>query len=461
MNTLKAINLITITTFLMLISTATQACMSGESEPNDTMATANINLCSGTTVTGSLDNNDVDWFTFDIAEAGIINISLDHGKKDNFNWSLYESDGTLLLQASSIQRPETATQQLTVAGSYFLKLSSSKGTGWYDLDINFSPGGSGSACNYGDRPRTPGGLKQWISGNTIDSCASLYDGSGATLLMGGGAEVDEAFTDRVIPHVGEGIDVVVLRTTGTNAYNDYLLDLLNADSVETIIIDKRSKANEDYVDWAIRSAEFVWVAGGDQTDYLNQWEGTKVQAALQSVFDKGGVIGGTSAGMAIMAASIYDPDGVGSAVSSEVVTDFCHNTLSFSSKFVDIPVLNNSLTDTHFQNRDRMGRTIVSLGHHNNEHFSIAASEKSAIFITNDGQSIVDGTGEVYIFRETPQTTRDQITCGQPVVYSNISRIKLLAGDHYNFITLINSGVELIVDIDGRNANFYNPTNPY
>jgi cyanophycinase len=416
MNMLIISNYIAKAIFLMAISTSTHACMSEESEPDDTSATPNIDLCSGTTVTGILDNNDVDWFTFDVAEAGIISISLEHSGKDNFNWSLHESNGSLLLNASSKQIPETAEQQLTGPGSYLLKLSSVKGTGWYDLDVNFSPDGSDSTCSYGNRPKTPGGLKQWISGNTNDSCVSLSAGSGATLLMGGGAEVDEAFTDRVTPHVGQGIDVVVLRTTGTNAYNDYLLDLLNADSVETIIVDKRSKADEDYVDWAIRSAEFVWVAGGDQTDYLNQWEGMKVQSSLQSVFDKGGVIGGTSAGMAIMSASIYDPDGVG---------------------------------------------TAVSLGHHNNNHFSIAASERSAIFITNDGQSIVDGTGEIYIFRETPQTTRTQLACGQPLIYTSISRTKLLSGDSYNFITQSNNGIEIIVDVDGRNTNFYNPTNPY
>lgn len=461
MNMLTKVNYIAKTIFLMILSTSAQACMSEESEPNNSESTATIDLCSDTTITGNLDSNDVDWFTIDVVEAGILKISLNHGRKDNFNWSLYESNGSLIMQASSRQRPEVASQQLTETGEYLLKLSSSKGTGWYDLDINFSADSSGSACSYGDRPKVPGGLKQWLSGNTSDSCISLSAGSGATLLMGGGAEVDEAFTDRVTPHVGEGIDVVVLRTTGTNAYNDYLLDLLNADSVETIIIDKRSKADEEYVEWAIRSAEFVWVAGGDQTDYLNQWQGTKVQTALQSVFDKGGIIGGTSAGMAIMAASIYDPDGVGSAVSSEVVTDFCHNTLSFSNKFVNIPVLNNSLTDTHFQDRDRMGRSIVSLGHHNNAHFSIAASERSAIFITNDGKSIVDGTGEIYILRETSATIRSQLTCGHPVVYSNISRVKLLAGDSYNFITLMNNGVEIMVDIDGNNTNFYQPTSPY
>ena len=54
---------------------------------------------------------------------------------------------------------------------------------------------------------------------------------------------------------------------------------------------------------------------------LNQWAGTKTQAAIQHVFDKGGVIGGTSAGMAVLAGTVYDPDGAG-AVSVKLLPTF-------------------------------------------------------------------------------------------------------------------------------------------
>ena len=279
--------------------------------------------------------------------------------------------------------------------------------------------------------------------------------------MGGGSDVDQAFSNRVANHVGSGADVVVLRTSGTDAYNDYLLNLMNADSVETLIIDTRNKANDDYVDWAIRSAEFVWIAGGDQSDYLNQWQGTKVQTAVQHVFDKGGVVGGTSAGMALMANSVYDPDGVAGAVSDEVVTDFCHETLNFSSRFINVPVLNNSLTDTHFQERDRMGRAIVSLGHHSNQYFSIAASEATSLFIDASGTGVVDGSNEVYIFKETANTQRVTLQCGSAVNYQNINRVKLLPGDNYNVVSHAHNGMQLDVSINGNNNNFYSPINPY
>ncbi len=463
MKNIKYIQTVLLAVALSFTSFTSFACITSESESNNYESDANSGLCSNTIIEGNLSRNDTDWFTFDITQPGSIDISLDHNRRDDYDWYLYQSSGSAVAQAETSNYPETGSYQALESGTYYLKLTRYKGSGWYDLNINFPEGNTppSGECNYGTRPSKPGALNAYIAGSNSDSCGELTENNGATLLMGGGSDVDDAFSNRVTPHIGSNQDVVVLRATGTDAYNDYLLSLMNANSVETLIIDNRSKANDPYVEWVIKSAEFVFVAGGDQSDYLNQWQGTLVQSAVQHVFDKGGVVGGTSAGMALMASSIYDPDGVSGAVSEEVVTDFCHETLQFSEQFLSIPMLSNSLTDTHFRERDRMGRAVVSLGHHNNNYFSIAASEGTSIFVTSDGNGIVDGDAEVYVFRETAQTQRQTLSCGQAVNYLDVLRTKLLQGDSYNFNNHSHSGAELTISINGNNNNFYNPTNPY
>ncbi|GAA5216662.1 cyanophycinase [Corallincola platygyrae] len=440
------------------------ACLTSEVESNDSESTANSGICSGVRISGDMSRRDTDWFSFTTNDRAEIAISLIHHSRDDFDWALYRASGGALLTGETSTIPESGSY-LGDADTYYLKVTRYKGSGWYDLTIDFSQadGGTpgGNDCGYGVRPALPAGLSQLISGSTDDQCATLTSGQGAALLMGGGSDVDDAFANRVKPHIGAGSDVVVLRASGTDAYNDYLQSLIAADSVETLIIDSRTLANSDYVDWVIRSAEFVFVAGGDQSEYLNLWQGTKVQTALQSVFDKGGVIGGTSAGMAIMAASVYDPDGVAGAVSSEVVTDFCHQTLNFSSSFVSLPMLANSLTDTHFYERDRMGRAVVSLGHHSTQHFAIAASEGTSLFVDSFGVGVVDGSYEVYVLRETAQTERVELSCGLPVIYKGIERIKLLSGDTIDLNDFSHSGEVLSIGIDGNNSQFYTPTDPY
>lgn len=452
----------------LFLTTNTHACITSESESNDTESQANTGICSGTTVEGNLSRGDIDWFVFDVAHAGSIDISLNHNSRDDFDWALYKTSGGAVATGETGSAPETGRYEASSAETYFLKLTRYSGRGWYDLNVSFpntgdggDNGGGGADCGYGIRPVTPNNLTSYVTGNESDSCISLSQGNGAVLLMGGGSDVDSAFSQRVVGHIGSDVDVVVLRTSGSDGYNSYIQNLMAADSVITLIVDTRNKANEDYVDWVIRSAEFVFVAGGDQSDYLNQWSGTKVQSALQHVFDKGGVIGGTSAGMALMADSVYDPDGILGAISEEVVTDYCHETLNFSNGILSIPMLNNALTDTHFAERDRMGRTVVSLAQHSTAHFAIAADENTSLFVTSNNSGVVNGSGNVYVFRETASTQRQLLTCGSPVQYSNVQRIRLSPGNTINLSTFSHSGSAIDISINGNNNNFYSPLNPY
>ena len=310
-------------------------------------------------------------------------------------------------------------------------------------------------------PAIPTSLTNWQIGNTADACGELTTGAGATLLMGGGTDVDEAFTNRVLPQIGANQDVVILRTSGSDGYNEYLSGLLNADSVNTLLVDSRTLANSDYVSWAVKSAEFVFIAGGDQADYLNQWQNTELQTALQHVYDKGGVIGGTSAGMALLGGSVYDPDGVLGAISDEVVTDFCHSTINISQGIFANPLLSNILTDTHFTERDRLARSVVFLGHLNSGSQVISADENTSLFVKSTGASVVDGAGAVYIFKETSNTERQQLSCGKAVIYNQVERIKLTANQQLDLTSGSHNGDTINVSIDGTSNRYYTPINPY
>src|SRR5688572_3768119 len=65
-------------------------------------------------------------------------------------------------------------------------------------------------------PELPADLMRWIVGNPGDVAARP---TGGVILMGGGTDVDAAFAwqrDRI-----DGGDVVVLRASGADGYNDY------------------------------------------------------------------------------------------------------------------------------------------------------------------------------------------------------------------------------------------------
>jgi cyanophycinase-like exopeptidase len=72
----------------------------------------------------------------------------------------------------------------------------------------------------------------------------------------------------------DGGDVVVIRVSGEDGYNDYLYSDLGIEinSVETILFNSADASNDDYVINQIENAEALWIAGGDQWDYVSYWK---------------------------------------------------------------------------------------------------------------------------------------------------------------------------------------------
>jgi cyanophycinase len=442
------------------------AQVTNESENNDRESLADGPVGSGVRVSGGLSSSgDIDWFYFDLAAAATLTISLNHDAGDDFDWALYRSSGGAISSGKTTNIPEAGSYGATAAGRYYLKLTAYRGSGWYTLDLNIASGGGG----VGTRPTKPGNLQNWLTGNAADSGRNPVNGP-AMLLMGGGAEVDSAFSQRAFP-VANGGDVVVLRTTGSNGYNDYLFNLvtgtLKPDSVETLLLDTRDKANSDYADWVIRNAELIFIAGGDQADYLNQWKDTRTEDAIRAAYNRGAVIGGLSAGLAVQGEFIYDPDGVSGVTSTEALANPYRSNMILSNGFLDLPLMNDIVTDTHFAQRDRMGRLFAFMARLRQDNASariigLAIDENTSLFIDRNGRGTADGGNAVYVVEERSDTQRTQVISGSPLIYRNLQRTKLVAGQTFDFATYTHTGTAIVLSVDGRNATApFTPTTPY
>ena len=320
-------------------------------------------------------------------------------------------------------------------------------------------------------PQKPAKLRTWLTGNAADSGRAPVGGP-ALLLMGGSTEVDAAFAQRAYP-IANGGDIVILRTSGRDGYNDYLYTLvdgpLKPDSVETLMVDSRDKANLDYVDWAIRNAELIFIAGGDQSTYVNFWQGTRVEDALHYAHARGAVIGGTSAGLAVQGQYVYDPDGVAGITSAEALANPYHPWMMLTTDFLRFPVLDGIITDSHFHERDRMGRTLAFMARLRKDGTApsiaaVAIDEQTSLFIDRNGVGTVDSNlgGAVYVVQERADTVREQVVPGQPLVYRNLLRVRLRAGQWFDFATRAHNGDAITLSVDARNAAApFSPADPY
>ncbi|HZR55830.1 MAG TPA: cyanophycinase [Terriglobales bacterium] len=264
--------------------------------------------------------------------------------------------------------------------------------------------------------------------------------SAGTAMMGGGSDLDEAF--RWLCGKAEGGDFLILRAHGDDAYNSYVNGLCKANSVATLIIPSREAAQDPAVAGIIQHAEAVFIAGGDQANYVHFWQGTPVQDAINAHIASGEPIGGTSAGLAVQGEFTYgalnDPDD-SELHSQEALANPFHNQVTIVRDFIKIPYLKDTITDSHFAKRDRMGRTLVFLARIMQDGWSkdprdIAIDEKSAVLVEADGKGTIVGAGRgAYFLHPThaPEICKKDV----PLDFSGISAYHVPAGGHFNLIS--------------------------
>src|SRR5580698_60220 len=258
-------------------------------------------------------------------------------------------------------------------------------------------------------------------------------------MMGGGSDLDEAF--RWLCKKGNGGDFLVLRATGDDDYNPYVNGLCKLNSVATLIIPSREAAQEPGVAEIIRKAEVVFIAGGDQANYIRGWQGTPVEDAMNANIAEGKPIGGTSAGLAVLGEFVYgalgDKPDDHDLASSDVLLNPYFERVTLVRGFLKIPHLESLLTDSHFAKRDRMGRTLGFLARVMQDGWSkspraVAIDERSAVLVEADGKGSMVGSGKgAYFLR--PARPPQICEPGKPLTFRDVAVYKVPAGGHFDF----------------------------
>ena len=237
------------------------------------------------------------------------------------------------------------------------------------------------------------GYTSYFTGNTTNISTIT---SGGTCLMGGATEHDNAM--RWLLQKANGGDVVVLRSTGGNGYNNYLYtDLgVTVNSVETLVITSIAGALSPYVLDKVANAEMIWFAGGDQFNYVSFFKDNALEDLLNNHINvKHAPIGGTSAGMAILCGKYFSAQN-GTITSAQALANPYNSMITLGNNdFLNVPFLQNVTTDTHFDYYNRNGRLTTFLARKatddGSRSFGIAANEYVAVCVDDTGKASVYG----------------------------------------------------------------------
>ncbi len=208
----------------------------------------------------------------------------------------------------------------------------------------------------------------------------LPQGIPGTLLLHGGGPTPDIVIEKYLQLAGKENAKLVLIPTASQAADDpgrakepWLKHTLA--SLTVLHTRDRTKANDPEFVKPLREATAVWIGGGDQQRLADAYVGTSVEKELLALLQRGGVIGGTSAGAAI-ASKLMIAGGQGTDVKL--------------SRGLDL--LPGVVIDQHFKARQREGR----LSHVVEKHpalVGLGIDEKTALLIRGrDIQVLGDST---------------------------------------------------------------------
>ncbi len=164
-------------------------------------------------------------------------------------------------------------------------------------------------------------------------------------------------------------------------------------SIKTFAFRNKAESYSPELLEALKNADGIFLAGGDQSRYVNYWRDTPVQNAINAHVKAGKPLGGTSAGLAVQGEYLYGAMDGGSAKSEESLKNPLGSIVTIEGKFLNLPFMEGILTDSHFKERNRQGRLVAFLAKAQNiakkPLIGIGIDEETALCVDENGKAII------------------------------------------------------------------------
>ena len=218
--------------------------------------------------------------------------------------------------------------------------------------------------------------------------ATEYGPPNGTLVIAGGGSMDgTGIVERFIELGGGAEDgrFVIVPTAGGNYDRDGNLRIYDEDNVLRSWRDRGLRnvsmlqthdpavANTEEFVAELQQATAVWFNGGRQWNIVDSYAGTRTYDEFHRVLERGGVVGGSSAGATILGEYLVRGDTKGSQI---VMTDEENHQLGFE-------FLRKVGIDQHINTRNRWD-DLVPVIEQKPQLLGIGLSEGTAIIVTGD-----------------------------------------------------------------------------
>ena len=237
---------------------------------------------------------------------------------------------------------------------------------------------------------------------SLSAASSATSARGDLFIVGGGPQPAELVERFVALAGGRGQAKIVVfamaSELGARSGEEKAADLRALGAQARNVWVTREQANTDSVVHLLDDATGIWFGGGDQARLSNALRGTKTEAAIHARYAAGAVIGGTSAGAAVMTTPMITgderaPGGARRDTTQSFITIARDNVVTDSG----FTLLRDVIVDQHFVRRKRHNR-LISLVLEKEPRLGVGIDESTALIIQPDGRWTVAGASVVIVY---------------------------------------------------------------
>lgn len=227
---------------------------------------------------------------------------------------------------------------------------------------------------------------------------------GHLIIAGGGPRPPEIMRTFVELAGGRDARVLVLpmaAATPERAGASGVREFERMDITARFAVLDQAAANSDTIERVFEGITGIWFPGGVQSRITAALAGTRAQRIIHRLYEQGAVIGGTSAGAAIMSDPMITgaerrPGGrrpPSDSSGDAFLTIEAENIVTTPG----LGLLPGVIVDQHFLRRKRHNR-LISLVLENPRQIGVGIDEATALHVTASGEWRVLGNGQVLIY---------------------------------------------------------------
>lgn len=249
--------------------------------------------------------------------------------------------------------------------------------------------------SFGTVPARVAGILFALTASVVSAQPSAR---GTLFIVGGGTQPPELVEEFVKLAGGSGKARIVVfaqaSADGERSGEAKAADLRKLGASAHSLWITREQADLDSIVHLLDSATGIWFGGGDQNRLTKALRTSRVEQAIRRRFAAGAVVGGTSAGAAVLSTPmITGEELIPGRDTSEAWTRVKRGTVEVDSGF---SYITDAIIDQHFLRRKRQNR-LLSLVLADAPHLGAGIDESTALIVEPSGRWRVMGASSVLI----------------------------------------------------------------